>query len=157
MTESCHHARIKGTFVPGFMQSEEILKIRIHRNLPGDIFILNGFVAGLIRRAPNAILESIALWLFLLLKLSAYFKSNSCQSNNLLNLIHSLFGSSGNEPNISGNSSMETCPLYRLYVLSPPVGARFLTRISGFPCTCYTILWALSADFLIFWGIHKRY
>ena len=85
--------------------------------------------AGLIRSAPSAILESIALWPFLLLKLSAYFRSNSRQGTSLLSLIQSLFGSSGNEPNISGDSSMETCPVCRLYILSSPAGARFLMRI----------------------------
>ena len=51
------------------------------------------------------------------------------QGTSLLSLIQSLFGSSGNEPNISGDSSMETCPVCRLYILSPPAGARFFTRI----------------------------
>jgi len=73
------------------------------------------------------------------------------QGTSLLSLIQSLFGSSGNEPNISGDSSMETCPVCRLYILSPPVGARFLARIPRFLCIYYIMYRALDVVFSMFW------
>ena len=45
LTEPGHHTGIKGTFVPVFMQTEEVLQVRVHGNLFGDILIRQGFVS----------------------------------------------------------------------------------------------------------------
>ena len=55
------------------IQPKEVLQERIHDNLFSVILIRQALYAGLIRYAPKAILESIALCPFLLLKLSVYF------------------------------------------------------------------------------------
>ena len=86
----------------------------------------------------------------LLLKLAASFSSNSRQETNLLSLIQPLFESSADEPNISGDSSIETCPVCRLYILGPPASARFFAQNVDFPCTYYTTERPLDVDFPLF-------
>ena len=55
------------------------------------------------------------------------------QGNSLLGLMQSLFGSRGNEPNDSGNSSIETYSVCCLYLLSPPIGASLFNAFSLVP------------------------
>lgn len=113
--------------------------------------------AGLISSLPSAIRESIAGCPFLLLEFSRYFRSNSNHGTSLLSRIQSFFGSSDNEPNISVISSMDTCPVCRLYIPSPPQGASS-SRISRvFPCTYYTMNRAQGLVFSLLLAVCRRH
>ena len=106
----------------------------------------------------SAICETIVDSLFLLRKLSRYFQSNSNHSTNLLMRIQWFFGYSGSESSISGISSVETCPVCRLYILNPPTVLGF----SQIPAIYLTLivpwfgLWTLN--FLCFlWPVEDMF
>ena len=113
--------------------------------------------AGLISSALRTIRESIAACPFSLSKFFWYFRSNLSYGTSWLSRIQSSFGSNSSDPNISGDSSIDTCPVCRLYILSPPTVARFFPGFRVFLCTYYTMKWALSVVFSVFLVVCRRH